>query len=250
MTAPQNSRFVWFQYLTADVKKAQAFLGELFNWTVVDVPMGDGDPYQMIAVGDRTIGGYAPIPSGASSWQSMLGVASAKATAAQIAKLGGKIVEDATPAGDAGTYAVVTDPHGGAFALWQTAKPEPEQPVIDSSFVWNELMSVDAEASVKFYRAIGGFDHKAQDMGPIGTYHLLMTGEVPRAGIMNRMSPQQPHAWTPYVQVASADATTEKAKRLGATIAVPPDDIPGVGRFSILIDPLGATIGLMQPPKA
>jgi hypothetical protein len=64
---------------------------------------------------------------------------------------------------------------------------------------------------------------------------------------MKKMMPQQPHAWLPYVQVASADATAEKAKRLGAAIIVPPSDIPNVGRFAIFADPLGAPLGILQP---
>ena len=45
-----------------------------------------------------------------------------------------------------------------------------------------------------------------------------------------------PQAWMPYVQVANADQTVEKAKRLGATIHVAGDDVPGIGRIAILED--------------
>ena len=43
-----TGRFVWFDYVAPDVKKAQGFYGELFNWSTQDVPMPDG-AYTMIA---------------------------------------------------------------------------------------------------------------------------------------------------------------------------------------------------------
>lgn len=250
MTATHPGRFVWYQYLSANPRQAQGFFGELFNWTVQELPMPEGT-YQAIAIDGRMIGGYEPAYKGPTAWQSLLGVANAKESAAQVAALGGKVLSEVSMA--FGNKAVVEDPHGGAFALWEPAQSEPEPPPITGAFCWNELMSVDAEASVKFYCAIGGLVDDAKDMGPMGTYHVLTSyrvlesGGAPRAGIMKRFSPQQPHMWTPYVSVASADATAEKAKRLGATIVVPPDDIPNVGRFSILMDPQGAAIGLLQP---
>jgi hypothetical protein len=59
--------------------------------------------------------------------------------------------------------------------------------------------------------------------------------------------PGMPVAWTHYTAVDDADATAAKAKELGATIVVPPTDIPGTGRFSVLIDPQGAAFGILQP---
>jgi hypothetical protein len=64
---------------------------------------------------------------------------------------------------------------------------------------------------------------------------------------MTPQMPEAPHAWLPYVQVASADQTADKAKRLGATIVVPPTQIPNVGRFAIFVDAQGAATGILQP---
>ena len=80
----------------------------------------------------------------------------------------------------------------------------------------------------------------------MGTYYTLEAGGKPRAGVLAKPMPQAPHAWLPYVAVANADATVDKAKRLGATPIVPPTDIPTVGRFSILVDPNGAALGILQ----
>jgi predicted enzyme related to lactoylglutathione lyase len=57
---------------------------------------------------------------------------------------------------------------------------------------------------------------------------------------------KQPH-WLPYVAVDDVDATIARARKLGALIPVVPEDIPGIGRFSVLEDPTGAVLAVMKP---
>lgn len=244
-----SGKFVWFEYVSKDIAKAQGFFGELFNWGVKQVPMPDGN-YAMISVGDRTIGGYLTTPPGAppeAHWLTHLEVADARATSQQIETLGGKTLKPAFQVGSFGTMAIVADPHGGYFALWQPAKAEPQPAPIDHTFCWNELASKEPARSVEFYTKVGGFTVTAMQMPGMGTYSVLESEGQPRAGIMAQMMPQQPHGWLPYVQVANTDATADKAKRLGATIVVPPTDIPEVGRFAVLVDPQGSAIGILKP---
>jgi uncharacterized protein len=49
-----------------------------------------------------------------------------------------------------------------------------------------------------------------------------------------------------YIATDDVDATTARAKELGATVHVEPTDIPNVGRFSVLQDPAGAAFGLFK----
>jgi predicted enzyme related to lactoylglutathione lyase len=51
----------------------------------------------------------------------------------------------------------------------------------------------------------------------------------------------------PYVQVADVDRTIAKAKRLGCDVKVEGVEAPGVGLFGVLLDPLGASLGVLQP---
>ncbi len=45
-----------------------------------------------------------------------------------------------------------------------------------------------------------------------------------------------------YIAVDDCDGSTAKAEKVGATICVPPSDIPNIGRFSVMTDPSGAMI--------
>jgi uncharacterized protein len=243
------ARFTWFEYLSSDAAKAQGFFGELFNWSTKSVPMPDG-AYTMIAAADgKTIGGYTAAPAGSpsASWLPYLLVASAAESVAKLKTLGGSVMKPPFKVGDYATMAVVGDPHGASFALWQPTKAEDAPAPAVGHFVWNELASKDPAASVAFYTQLAGFTDKAMEMPGMGAYHVLEHGGQSRAGIMAQQMPTQPHAWLPYVQVANTDQTAEKAKRLGATIVVPPTQIPNVGRFAIFIDPLGGATGILQP---
>jgi uncharacterized protein len=249
MMTTSSGRFVWFEYVSRDAQKAQGFFGELFGWSTKSVPMPDG-PYVMIAAADgRTIGGYFTAPDGMdrAGWLPYLLVPSAAEAAARIKSLGGSVMKEPFKVGDFATMAVVADPHGAGFAVWQPVKPEPAPAPGVGHFTWNELSSKDPAASVKFYAQIGGFTSKGMEMPGMGTYHLLESDGQSRAGIMAPQMPEAPHAWLPYVQVANTDQTVERAGKLGATIVVPPTQIPNVGRFAIFLDPQGGATGVLQP---
>jgi predicted enzyme related to lactoylglutathione lyase len=255
MATIPTGRFVWFELVTKDPQKAQGFLGELFHWKTEGMPIpaaAGGGTYTMVKNGDKSIGGYMPTPQGApphAHWISHLQVDDTNAVVAKVKANGGRVLSESHKM-DMGTHTIVADPLGGALALWQPAKAEGtgDWSGNDGSFCWNELFTEDPAKSVAFYKAIGGFEEEKMEMGPV-TYHLLKSEGKPRGGVMKPMMPGVPQAWLPYVQVASADATHEKAKRLGATILVTPTDIPNVGRFSILADTQGATIGVLQPKR-
>ena len=245
-----SGKFVWFEYVSKQADKAQGFFGELFGWTTQQVPMPTMGNYTMIAVGGHTIGGYLPTPEGApahSHWLTHLLTKNVVESAAKVKSLGGRIGKAPTKIGDFGTMAVAFDPQGGVFALWQPNKVEESAKPENGHFCWNELSSKDVPASIAFYKALAGFDVETTEMPGMGTYTQLKSDGQPRAGIMKQMMPEAPHAWLPYVQVASADTTSSRAKQLGATIVVPPTDIPNVGRFSIFVDPQGAPLGILQP---
>jgi uncharacterized protein len=252
MTTIPTDRFVWFEYVSQDAAKAQGFFGELFNWGTQSVPMPEG-AYTMITAGKDTIGGYLPTPAGAPAhahWLSHLQVASTSETAGKIAALGGKVAKQPFKVGDFGTMAVVLDPLGGVFALWQPTKPEGtgDFKELENTWCWNELYTEDPAKSVAFYQAVAGFTVDTMDMGPMGTYHVLNAGGKSRGGILRSPMPGIPQNWTPYVQVADADAVVARATRLGASVKLPANDVPNVGRIAVFTDPLGAPIGILQPP--
>ncbi len=97
--------------------------------------------------------------------------------------------------------------------------------VSQGRFVWYELMTTDTAAAKAFYGKVVGWG--TQD-GPVPglAYTLFTAGEMPVGGLMDQPEDARkmgaPPSWIGYVAVDDVDATTERVKRLGGTVHVPP----------------------------
>ncbi len=111
------------------------------------------------------------------------------------------------------------------------------------NFSWFELTTTDVAAAKAFYAALFGWETKDMPM-PGMTYTVVSAGGDEVAGMM--AMPQQaagvPPHWGIYVSVDDVDATVRRAGELGGKVVVPPQAVPGVGRFAVIADPQGATI--------
>ena|SRR5579864_1499339 len=116
-------------------------------------------------------------------------------------------------------------------------------------FVHVELNTTDLNKAKKFYGSL--FDWKLEDvpMGPAGTYVTIGVGTGVGGGMMTHPMPGQPSFWLSYVNVDDLAASTAKAKSLGATIIKDSTPVPGMGTFSIFMDPTGAVLALWEPVK-
>ena len=112
------------------------------------------------------------------------------------------------------------------------------------NFVWYELMTTDAKAAEKFYTAVVGWS--AKDAGMPGmSYTLLSAGEAQVAGMMTMPSEACTPGWKPgwvgHIGVSDVDDYTKRVKQGGGRVDREPTDIPGIGRFSVVADPQGAS---------
>lgn len=121
---------------------------------------------------------------------------------------------------------------------------------VGSTFVWHEVYLPDAAKAIEFYTKALDFGVDEMDMGEMGTYKMLTRNGAPVAGVMSTtempdMQDVPPH-WSTYLGVDDVDARLAKCTSMGATIVVPPMDIPGVGRMALISDPQGAHIWLFK----
>lgn len=118
------------------------------------------------------------------------------------------------------------------------------------TFCWNELMTRDTAAATKFYSALIGWNPADSGM-PGMNYTFMKAGETNAGGLMAmpaEIPAEVPSHWMSYVTVDDVDATAGKVEGLGGKLLVPPQDIPGVGRFCVVEDPTGAALGLITFP--
>jgi len=115
------------------------------------------------------------------------------------------------------------------------------------AFSWNELLTTDVAGAKAFYGELLGWT--LQDINNNGTdYTMINVGDAQMGGIMG-VPPQaqgMPPSWGAYVTVDDVDAMTSRVEQLGGKVSVPPTDIPGVGRFTVIQDPQGATLSLIS----
>jgi uncharacterized protein len=120
-------------------------------------------------------------------------------------------------------------------------------------FVWYELMTNDVKAAEAFYKHVVGWH--ARDAGMEQPYTLFSRGESQGdkdVGGLMAIPPEAKTAgarpmWTGYIRVDDVDGDARRIQESGGKSFVPPTDIPGVGRFTVLSDPQGATFALFKP---
>lgn len=113
--------FVHVELSTTDVAKAKEFYGQLFDWKLEDMPMGDAGTYTMIRIGQGTGGGIMqqPVPGAPSAWLAYVGVDDIRASTDKAKALGATVVQDVIEVMGYGSMSVLIDPTGAAIALWQ-----------------------------------------------------------------------------------------------------------------------------------
>ncbi|MCU1280938.1 MAG: Glyoxalase-like domain protein [bacterium] len=254
-----KSKFVWHDFMAAEVGGAKRFYGELFGWTFKP---GDHD-YEHIVAGGREIGGIMkldPAHGAPPHWIGYVSVDDVDAACATATKSGGKIYMPKMDIPKVGQFAVCADPQGAVFSPFHytgegAGQAESNDRPGPYTFCWDELVTSDPDGAARFYATLFGWSAEHLEMPGFGRYTLLkrtgvkdeMGADKNAAGVMS-LPPGVPHPfWMTYVAVESADKTADKVKKLGGTVMKPPADIPDVGRFVVLMDPQHAALAVLQP---
>jgi predicted enzyme related to lactoylglutathione lyase len=118
-----RGRFVWYENMTRDVQAAIAFYRTVTGWNTQEWT-GLGEPYYMFANGDAAIAGLMKMPPDAGmppQWLGYIGTPDVRATTARAEALGAKVRVSLMEIPTVGTFSVIQDPQGAAFALLGSA---------------------------------------------------------------------------------------------------------------------------------
>jgi len=246
--------FCWVELGTTNGEAAKKFYTELFGWSSNDNPIGPDMVYTMLRLDGKDVGALYQLSGEMISqgipphWLSYVSVTSADESAEKAKSLGGTLRKEPFDVFDVGRMAVIQDPTGAVFALWQPRKHAGAGVVnVPNSFCWNELATKDTKKAGDFYTTLFNWGKNVQEFGPM-TYTSFINGERPAGGMYEpppEMGNVPPH-WLVYFAVDDCDAKAKKAGELGAKTIVPPRDIPGTGRFAIIQDPQGAAFGIIK----
>ncbi len=251
--------FCWVDLAAHDAEAARRFYTAFFGWTAVDSQYGpaEGDVYTMYKLDGRDVAASYAMDADQkamgmpSSWLSYVAVADADASAARAKELGAALPAEPFDVMEHGRMALVQDPGGALFALWQAGthqgvgvRGEP------GSLAWTELTTNDIAGAREFYTGLFGWRTDVMQVGMEYTVFLNDEGPLAGAYVLTPEMEGMPVTWLPYFGVEDPDAAAAQAMSLGAEVMVEPTDIPGVGRFAMIRDPQGATFYVMRydPP--
>lgn len=246
-----NNMFCWIDLNTTDAVAAKEFYGGLFGWDFIDVPTSMGVPYSLCQIGGYNVAGLSQMMPDMLEqkhppvWTSYIKHDDADAAAAAVAAAGGRVLAPPMDVMEAGRMALIQDPAGAVVGIWQPKENTGAQLVnIPNALVWNELQTRDTASAVEFYRAAFGWGYLQDPSG----YHLFKLGERIQAGmfLLDESMADIPPNWSVYFMSEEIEATTAKAKELGAVIYVSPTKIDDMGSFSVFQDPQGAMFTAMQ----
>jgi uncharacterized protein len=248
--------FCWTELATTNVARAKKFYTSIFGWKFKDFDMGMGDAkYSIARVGGKDACALYPMwdeqkkSKAPPLWLPYISVKSVDGTVKKAKSARGKVCSAPMDVMDKGRMAILQDPTGATFALWQAGThPGAGLDGKPGTVCWHDLSTPKTDAAGKFYTKVIGWKQVDQNYGE-NSYHLFKVGRVGVCGMWPFPMKKLPPCWVTYWQVADCAKTVAKVKRLGGRILMGTTPVPGMCRFAIVKDPQGAAFGILEPEE-
>jgi predicted enzyme related to lactoylglutathione lyase len=263
----------WIDTSHPDPQAALDFYRGLFGWEFDDaMPEGTDGHYFIGRIRGGDVAAISAAPEGAppmAVWNTYIWVESADDAAEAARAAGGRVMMEPFDVMDAGRMAVLADPEGAVFCVWQ-AKEHKGSKVVNEhgSLNFNGLATRDPDAAKAFYDQVFGWRTLALPAGEMWTLpgygdHLEESSPGLREQMAQMGAPDgfidvvaaltpiadddtdTPAHWSVTFAVDDADATAAKAAELGGTVLAGPVDAPWT-KMAVIRDPQGATFVASQ----
>jgi uncharacterized protein len=241
----------WVDLASPDLARSSAYYAALFGWEVFVQPGEESGGYLFFLHDGKSAAGGGPTmsPEQPSAWATYVYVADAEATVEAVKTAGGTVMMGPFDVMGQGIAAYCIDPEGAYFAIWQPLIHQgAEHMNAPGGFCWNELNTRNVEGAKAFYGQVFGWEVRTSDNTGASYTEFLVDGRS-IAGcidITNVLPAEIPANWLVYFAVANADETVAKSLELGGATMMGPTDIPDMGRFAVITDPVGAVFAVMQ----
>jgi predicted enzyme related to lactoylglutathione lyase len=251
---PLVGKVIWRDLITEDIDAARRFYGGLFGWEFEESKGADGRRYVLARHGNVYVSGIVPVASPGdgmrlSRWLPYVSVADVDAAVARSASAGAAVAVAARNV-NLGRVAAIVDPEGAVLGFAQSDIGDPDDRTTAGAPgrpVWSELLSDDPEAAAAFYRSVVGYEvRRIARRG--GTYTILGSAGVDRAGILANPTTQWRPLWLTYFAVSDPEAAAERARELGGRILLKPSPQIREGSMAVVTDPSGAVLVLQRFP--
>ncbi|WP_328872090.1 VOC family protein [Streptomyces sp. NBC_00287] len=222
----------WVDAQLPDVEAGKRFYGELFGWSFPEeepYALQEGEPVAALV---PKVDGRMP-----TVWTVYFATPDAEALVRRIREAGGQIITAPVEVGEGeGITALVTDPEGAVFGLWQAGghpgfgrRHEP------GTFAWVQLYARDTEAVNDFY---GDLFHEAL-FGPDAA------PDFGRAPVSDVFPAEMPPHFLVHFRVEDCEEALAAVQRLGGRVQAPPFET-SYGTVAVVTDNQGASFALLQ----
>jgi predicted enzyme related to lactoylglutathione lyase len=240
--------FSWTELATTDPHAAKAFYGRLFGWQAEDLPVPGDSIYSMQRLDGKEVAAIAPQPQAQReagvppAWNSYVTVESADSAAERAGELGGSVHAGPFDVMEAGRMAVIQDPQGAFFMVWEPKLQIGARVVnVPGAFCWNELATPDLDAAPDFYGQLFGWRTETFSGGPM-RYLTIKNGDATNGG-MREKRPEEPPYWLVYFAVAEMEPAISRIKELGGSVIAGPYEMAN-SEIAVAQDPQGAVFAL------
>lgn len=112
---------------------------------------------------------------------------------------------------------------------------------------WIELITTNLEAAQEFYTNLFDWQYETHS-DPVSGEHVIALREgYPVASL--RAASGEESSWRLYLATAECDQAVRQAEQHGATLTVPINHVPKVGRKAVLVEPADSEFGLLEPEE-
>jgi predicted enzyme related to lactoylglutathione lyase len=237
----------WIELAVPDLDAGLAFYRAVFGW---DFSIGPDEygRYTNCLLRDRPVASMFQSPDAEpSAWTVALATPDVDASVQRVQHAGGAVLAPATDVMEQGRTALLRDPVGARFALWQGRRHVGCQVVNEpGSLVRNDLVTSTPGPARQFYAAVFDFTlDRNEDLPGFDFTFLRRPDGHEVGGIMG--APDAPaSAWNTTFEVAGTDEVVRRAIDAGGSS-------PGVeeflyGRMATITDPFGAEFSVITRP--
>jgi uncharacterized protein len=240
----------WVSLMVHSLDATQAFYAELFGWEFSPGPQQLG-PYVRALLDGKEVAGIGRLPADRHlevAWTPYLATDDADATVEKIRSYGGTVGVGPLDAEDAGRLAIVTDPAGAVFGIWQpVAHGGTAVYGTHGTPVWEELLTTETASVSKFYQAVFGYELEPVVSADIDCVTLHLDGRPVAAlhGVGQALPRDRGTHWMTYFEVEDTDEAARRVVELGGHVLQPPRDDAG-GRLATVADTEGAVFTIVR----
>lgn len=239
----------WADLAVPDAAAAAELYGSIFGWTMHEFGEEFGNYRMALVDGHAAAGIGTSQPGTPPAWTTYVASDDAAASARAVADRDGAVLLEPMHMPGIGTIAVVADPTGAVFGLYQAGGQIGAEVVNQpGALVWTDTYVTDPEAARAFYGPLFGWIFEDVEGADHGYTTYRTTGDTMGGlGGLGQFPPGTPSHWMPYLGVLDTDAAVTAFAAAGGTTLLPAFDSP-FGRMATVIDPWGATLTVISVP--